>query len=244
MKTIHTSRGTFNLFSNDFVNNKLLDYINTSKIKKIQTILHLGANNGILDIELCRTYPGINIYAFEPRNEYFTLMKQNVIDNNIENIHILNNTLAHVTGEIDVTKFRKSCDYDELFDISKNSIVNINNIFYAITMDELFLLNCELLILELEGFHKLALCGGIKTIQKFKPTIIFVKNNFDNIEKQMGIHVSLNGLLNKFKYQVYDLDDTYSMAIWQQEQPLQEQDEDPQEQPQSQQTPVQVELQA
>ena len=184
MKTLHTSHGIFNIFSNDAFNNKILDYIKDSKINKIQTIIHLGSNNGIIDILLCRTNPGINIYAFEPRNEYFTLMKNNVIENNIENIHILNNTLAHVPGEMDITKFRKLCNTDELLDISKDSIININNIFHAITVDELFLLNCELLILELEGFQKLAICGGLKTITKFKPAIIYVKDTFDEIEKQ------------------------------------------------------------
>ena len=140
-------------------------------------------------------------------------MKKNLIDHRIENIHILNNTLAHVAGEIDIAKFRKVCNPDDLLEISKDAIININNIYHAITIDELFLLNCELLILELEGFHKLAICGALKTIQKFKPTIIFVKNNLDEIEKNMGIHVSLDTLLKKLKYKMHTIDDTYSIAM-------------------------------
>ncbi len=124
-------------------------------------------------------------------------MKNNIVDNCIENIHILNNTLAHVTGEIDISKYRKLCEPDELLDISKDIIVSINNIYHAITIDELFLLNCELLILELEGFQKLALCGALKTIKKFKPVIIFIKDNFDELEKTMGVHLSLDILLKK-----------------------------------------------
>ena len=214
MKTLHTTHGDFNTFTNDSINDKILEYV---KNIKIQTILHLGSNNGIIDILLCRTYPGINIYAFEPRNEYFTLMKNNIIENSIENIHILNNVLAHVTGEIDMSKFRKLCDPDELLNISKDIIVSINNIYHAITIDELFLLNCELLILELEGFQKLALCGALKTIKKFKPVIIFIKDNFDELEKNMGIHLSLDKLFKKLNYTVHELDDIYNIAISQKE---------------------------
>ena len=135
---------SLHFFSQDFINYEILDHIQDIKF---QSIVHLGSNNGIIDILLCHKYPKINIYAFEPRNEYFTLMKNNVISSNIENIHVLNNVLSHTTGEVDMSSTRKThCDVEDLLNMSKDTIININTIYHGIRIDDLFLLNCDLLI--------------------------------------------------------------------------------------------------
>jgi FkbM family methyltransferase len=185
------------LFSNDNINYKILDYVRDIKF---QTIIHLGSNNGIIDILLCQKHSSINIYAFEPRDEYFTLMKNNMINSKCENIHLLNNTLSHTTGEIKISQREAHCSTDDLFDLSKNAIVNINTIYHGIRIDDLFLLNCDLMILELDLFNKAALCGAFKTIEKFKPVILFTVATSVAPLDELGIHFSMDTLMKKINY--------------------------------------------
>lgn len=214
MKSLDADKSPLNFFAQDCINYELLEHV---KDFKFQTIVHLGSNNGIIDILLCNRYPGINIYAFEPRNEYFTVMKNNLIKSKCENIHLLNNALAHTVGELDMSTMRKMyCDPEDLLDISKDTIVNINNIYHGIRIDDLYMLNCELMILELDAFHKIALCGALKTIDKYKPVILLVyqEDYSGALSERLGIHYSIDTVLKKINYRITKLDDKHSIAVF------------------------------
>ena len=56
-------------------------------------ILDCGANIGISTIYFAINYPSSNIHAFEPDENIFKLLKQNVIDNKFSNIYLYNDAV-------------------------------------------------------------------------------------------------------------------------------------------------------
>lgn len=76
------------------------EYLFDSKNKK-PIIFDCGANIGFATIFFKWLYPESQIYTFEPDKKTFELLKKNVSQNKLKNVHLFNTALSNKTGKID-----------------------------------------------------------------------------------------------------------------------------------------------
>ena len=58
-------------------------------IEKADTIIDIGANIGILGLELSRKHPTINIHSFEPIEDIYSVLKANTNLSNNKNLSLI-----------------------------------------------------------------------------------------------------------------------------------------------------------
>lgn len=153
----------------------------TSYIKEANTIITLGTQDGEIDRSFVEINPGTNIYAFEPRDKFFYIFSKMISLNNIENIVLLNNALYNIIGQLKIQN-----DEPQHVEMEDGIIIKNNDIYECLTIDSLNLLSCDIIFLDLEDFEYPAIIGGLNTIKKYKPIIIFKKKNpnlYDIFEK-------------------------------------------------------------
>lgn len=84
------------LFGEIFYKN---EYLFNSKNKK-PIIFDCGANIGFATIFFKWLYPESEIYAFEPDKKTFEILKKNVSQNKLENVHLFNSAISDKNGKI------------------------------------------------------------------------------------------------------------------------------------------------
>lgn len=85
------------LFEEIFYRN---EYLFNSKNKK-PIIFDCGANIGFATIFFKWLYPESEIYAFEPDKKTFEVLKKNVSQNKLRNVHLFNSAISDKNGTID-----------------------------------------------------------------------------------------------------------------------------------------------
>jgi len=85
------------LFEEIFYRN---EYLFNSKNKK-PIIFDCGANIGFATIFFKWLYPESEIYAFEPDKKTFEILKKNVSQNKLKNVHLFNSAISDKNGKID-----------------------------------------------------------------------------------------------------------------------------------------------
>ena len=81
------------------------DYIN---IKTNDTIVDVGANIGIFGLELSKRYKNINVFAFEPIEDIYNVLKKNSKLSKNENFKVYNYGVSDKTGEEEFNYFPNS----------------------------------------------------------------------------------------------------------------------------------------
>ncbi len=144
-------------------------------ILNASTVLHVGSKIGAVDMFLVSLNSRVNIYSFEPRDKYFSILSKNINLNNCENVVVLNNVLGHVEGLIKVPKSYNEvpCDHDDIMELDNGRLIAENDSYHFVTLDSLNLLSCDLIYVDLPEFEYLAIMGGLNTIRKYKPVICF-----------------------------------------------------------------------
>jgi FkbM family methyltransferase len=89
-------RAIRSLFEEIFYKN---EYFFKAKNEK-PIIFDCGANIGFATIFFKWLYPESEIYTFEPDKETFEILKKNILDNNLKNIHLFNAAISNKSGEI------------------------------------------------------------------------------------------------------------------------------------------------
>ena len=85
------------LFEEIFYRN---EYLFNSKNKK-PIIFDCGANIGFATIFFKWLYPESEIYAFEPDKKTFEILKKNISQNKLKNVHLFNSAISDKNGNID-----------------------------------------------------------------------------------------------------------------------------------------------
>jgi FkbM family methyltransferase len=145
-------------------------------IKKTDVVLEAGTHVGSHTIKLCLLSE--TVYGFEPFPLSYELINKNIEINKIDNLKIFKNALSNEIKEVNVEFHnplnRNVGGWGLNFDINNEGNSSDNNIIVnCLTIDSLNLNKLDFIKLDVEGFEKEALLGGINTIKKFKPIIIF-----------------------------------------------------------------------
>ena len=161
---------------------KLVDRY-SNLIKKNDIILDVGAYIGTHTIPFS-ILTGNNgmVYAFEPQNEIFNLLKKTINNNNISNINPINKAVYNKNTKINFSMNNKgTASITHIRNKLKDKqIVSMD----AITIDSLNLDKVDLMKIDTEMCEWVILEGAEKTIQKCNP-IIFLETfkTSNNIEK-------------------------------------------------------------
>jgi FkbM family methyltransferase len=197
---LNTKFGYMSYFSNDlaFVNELKKGKIYEQEyvieflfdiIKKSNVIIDAGAHAGSHTIIYKYINPEAIIHCFEPQLYMYTLLKHNILKNDLQDVYAYNNALANKKAETTLTgKISDGAAKNMDIHYGGNIYSNLGGIkigsggekINTITIDSLNLESCDFIKMDVEGFEPIVLLGAIETIKKFKPTILF-ENNYQKV---------------------------------------------------------------
>lgn len=145
-------------------------------IKKFDTIVQAGGNCGMY----ARFYSNYfkTIYSFEPELANYTCLTKNCQG---EQYHLFNAALGEKKSKCSLINPRSPKNVGA-YRVHENIEGNID----LVTIDDLNLDSCDLIHLDIEGFERNALLGGLKTIKKYYPVIILEAGNGREVILPLG----------------------------------------------------------
>jgi FkbM family methyltransferase len=184
---------TINVLDNDWVGGSIINgtpweqhitFFLKRNLKKNSIFFDIGSNYGwhsITTSHLCE-----KIYSFEPQKYVFEIQKDNISQNNIDNIELYNIGIGNKN------------EYREMNPINYNDSVNVGDLSVGIggekieikTIDSLNIDKVDFIKIDVQGYEKFVLEGGTNTLNKNKPILIIEMENHQ---------------LKKFNYDVTDL---------------------------------------
>ena len=169
-------------FEEDLVRNILKPIVEHANV-----ILDIGGHVGMHTVAYHKLNSNCKIYVFEPQMKLLTLLKLNCARNQTnDNIIIMNNCVGHKLGEAQLTKYitdgpNTNLPYeygtDKNFNLGGISLGKGGEPCNMLTIDSLELEACDYIKIDVEGFEPLVLLGGVNTIKKFHPKILFECNH-------------------------------------------------------------------
>ncbi|MDI9357018.1 MAG: FkbM family methyltransferase [Chitinophagaceae bacterium] len=191
-------------------------YITTNRYFKIQKdsiIFDIGANVGVMTLPFAQMVPNGSVYAFEPTFYALEKLKKNVsLNPNLsKNIHIFQCFLseeskknAHITAYSSWKINGKN--NKENHTIHCGTAMNSENV-YSITLDDFVkehnIPRIDFIKIDTDGHEPMVLKGGKKTIQIFKPIIIFEVGMYVLKEKNIDFIFYVN-YFDDLGYTLYD----------------------------------------
>jgi len=144
-----------------------IDHLNEALkyVPNFGTALDVGANYGSWTRHMAKKFN--NVYSFEPVDKIYQCLVKNVEE--MKNVKLYNNAVGEKRKMVAVGKGKR-------YDNAGCSTVIGDGDIQMISIDDLKLNNLDFLKLDIEGYEYYALMGGIETIKRCKPIIIFEQN--------------------------------------------------------------------
>jgi SAM-dependent methyltransferase len=188
---IHTIQN--DCMGRDIINKKIWEphIVNFLKLnlKKDSVFLDVGSNYGwhsIIASKLCQ-----KVFSFEPQTLMYEIQKLNIEENKIENCILFKDAL----GNIEETKEMSPIDYNM-------NGVNIGDLSIGHGGESI---NVKI---DVQGYEKFILEGGIETIKKHKPIMIVEFEEFQLNKFGYGSK-NLFDTIRKLDYEIYFLEYVY-----------------------------------
>lgn len=167
-------------------------YINQIEkhLTSYETAIDVGANIGFMTIPLAQRFK--QVHAFEPNPRVYDALTANAQSADLINKLDCHNVALSNTTENGKLYFRKGVNKSTVGKIytgdkDKSNMVSIS----IIQLDDLNIQNVDLLKIDVEGFEKQVIEGGLKTIERDKPIICLEMNDDDMEEYMLGIGYEL-----------------------------------------------------
>ncbi len=176
-------------------------------------IFDIGANRGDTAIKYSNLFPTAKIYAFEPFEETFKKLKENVKD--YPNIHIFNFAIADTIGET-VFYSNKNEDTNSILSSSKiglSSDEQVKTIGQTIintdTIDSFCLSHkiekIDILKMDIQGAELMALTGAKKILAEKKIDLIYTETYFRRQYNNQPLFHEISTLLADNGYYLQDI---------------------------------------
>jgi FkbM family methyltransferase len=141
-------------------------------------MVDVGANIGASTIPLAAKHPQIRFHCYEPHPEIFDRLKNNIKLNNFNNVKLVNSAVSNSTEKLLKFYAQKSADNMGKSSLKLNTdIMDHDEIKIPIvSIDETFADRSEpvlLIKIDTQGTELEVLQSAKKTIDKFRPTILF-----------------------------------------------------------------------
>lgn len=158
-------------------------------------VLDIGANIGCHTLPMARAV-GENgvVIAFEPQRHAFQALCANAALNSLMNVIARNEAVGAAAGvtTVPIMNFNNEQNFAglQLGDWPQGDEIRV------ITIDDMDLVACHLMKIDVEGWESAVLEGATKTLQKFKPPI-YIENN------QQGLQAKLIRQLEAMGYECW-----------------------------------------
>jgi FkbM family methyltransferase len=144
----------------------------------IGVMVDVGANIGASTLPLAAKHPQIRFHCYEPHPEIFERLKNNIKLNNFNNVEPINSAVSNSTEKILKFYAQKSADNMGKSSLKLNTdIMEHDEIRVPIvSIDETFTDSSDpvlLIKIDTQGTELEVLQSAEKTIEKFRPTILF-----------------------------------------------------------------------
>jgi FkbM family methyltransferase len=152
-------------------------------IKKNDFVIDVGANFGYYATLFAKLVgPEGNVIAFEPTNNYFKLLNENISLNNFKNIEIVKMGLSNIRQDLEISIDDSSATIHQPFKIYVKSKETISLITLDDFVSDRGLSNIDFIKIDVDGHDPFVLEGAIKTIQKFNPIVIMEVSHLHYVE--------------------------------------------------------------
>ncbi len=196
------SNHSFNCFNDSIVENEIfwngfgqcwektsLD-LWTKLSTQSEIILDIGANNGIYSLVSTAVNSKAKTFSFEPNSLFIPTLKKNISVNNFqERMFPIQLAVGEKTGV---------CEIDDYSELGKKIICETVSIDEFVEKENLN--KVDLIKIDVELYEVYVIKGLLKTIEKYKPSIIIEVLNED-------IAFELSELLDKFNYLYFNLNE-------------------------------------
>jgi len=129
-------------------------------VENRRVAVQAGGNVGVYPKHLARVFDAV--YTIEPELLNFTCLKANIVE---PNVTIFNAALGESSAK-SVSVFNPNPSNNGTFQVAGEGSIPVMRI------DDMGLKHCDFIQLDIEGMELLALYGGTKTIERFKPVIM------------------------------------------------------------------------
>lgn len=178
----------------------------------IKNIIDIGANIGYHTMLFSKLVgnDGI-IYAFEPQPQIFTLLSNNISNNNLNNVVLYNNACSDEETNVYLPKFIIPLqNVENLGDITPNYNIKINDNYEikSVIVDKLGLSKIDFIKIDVQGWEIKVINGLKEILERDKPYLI-VEFEYFQLAKDNRTCSELADVLRTNGYYIYYLDYEY-----------------------------------
>lgn len=152
----------------------------SSIVKKSDCVIDVGANIGCTSILFGDL--AAKVYSFEPSTSTFNFLEKNIGSSGLKNVELINCGLGNACFETELAfskKNRSGAFISDRVEVASGHVceqVKINTLdFYA---DKLKLEKVDFIKIDVEGFEKSVVEGGLNTLKKHKPIVVVELNHW------------------------------------------------------------------
>jgi FkbM family methyltransferase len=180
----------------------IVNFLKTN-LKKDSVFLDVGSNYGwhsIIASNICD-----KVFSFEPQTLMYEIQKLNIEENKIENCFVF----KYALGNSEDTKEMAPIDYGmNGVNIGDLSIGNGGELVNVKTLDSMKLSKVDVIKIDVQGYEKFVLEGGMETIKKNKPIMIIEFEEFQ-LNKFWYGSKNLFDIIRELDYEIYFLEYVY-----------------------------------
>lgn len=189
---ISSHMSTGKIFEHHIINGVLKEFVEKSKY-----IVDVGANIGCHAVSYAGFNPDCKIWAFEPQDKLFTILKKNVEQNGYEErIEIYKCGLGHREMECELASLDSVHDANcQVWNKGGLGIGEGGETMTILTLDSFDLPGLDYMKIDVEGAEGLVIMGARETIKKYRPVICF-EHNYQRIDPE---HIGLRHIPTPFE---------------------------------------------
>jgi FkbM family methyltransferase len=168
------------VFESHIINGTIKPYIEKSKY-----IVDIGANIGCHSISYAGFNKNCEIWAFEPQEKLFNILKRN-IDMNVvrDRVHPYRCAVGHKTCDGTMSSLDKVYDARQMgHNKGGLGIGKGGEPMKMVRLDDMELPGLDFMKIDVEGAEGLVIQGAQETIKKYKP-VIFFEHNYQTIRPE------------------------------------------------------------
>ncbi len=150
--------------------------------EKSNYVLDIGAHVGLFTLQAKKFNDKCAVQCFEIQEKIYELLNENITQNKLTNVKTFNCAIGDSIRKITVSDMiRDGVNANEKYEYDNGKRYNFGGVSIGpgtkeidmVTIDSLNLKECDFIKLDIENFEFFAICGGMKTLKKFKPVLFF-----------------------------------------------------------------------
>jgi len=141
-----------------------------SETRQFNQVIDIGANVGLHSVRFSQKFK--EVISFEPTTLNFNCLKNNCLS--LNNVRLENCGLGNTDEDvaiISIPKDNNNCGAFSIVDFKEHTAELIQESIIIKTLDS-FNLSPDLIKIDTQGYEMNILCGAVKTISKYKPTLL------------------------------------------------------------------------